>query len=201
MAYSDFTLKKVKEEFGINVVENRGVFSHLKGAEVSDILQTILGYNVPLAMAIGTEKARSEMIVVNVLIEVKKILDEEISIFSGVNFDVDKERSLNGFCDFIISKSQEQFYINAPVIAIVESKDDKTTSGLGQCIAEMYASTIFNEKEGQQLSAIYGVITTGSNWRFLKYKDKTAFIDLDEYPIENVGRIIGILLQMINQSA
>ena len=198
MPYSDFTLKKVKEELNINVVENREMFSHIKGIEVSDILLTILKYNVPLAVAIGTEKARSEMIVVNVLIEIKRILEEKISLFSGVNFDVDKGRSLNGFCDFIISKSPEQFYINAPVIAIVESKDDKTTSGLGQCVAEMYALSIFNEKDKLQLPTIYGAITTGSNWRFLKYKDNTAFIDLDEYPIENTSKVVGILVEMVS---
>jgi hypothetical protein len=201
MSYSDFTLKKVKEELNIKVVENRDMFSHIKETKVSDILLTILKYNVPLAIAIGTEKARSEMIVVNVLIEVKRILEEKISLFSGINFDVDKSRSLNGFCDFIISKSPEQFYINAPVVAIVESKDDKTTSGLGQCIAEMYASSIFNEKDEQQLPAIYGVITTGNNWRFLKYKDNKAFIDLDEYSIENISKVVGILVQMVSQNA
>jgi hypothetical protein len=105
MSYSDFTLKKVKEELNVKVVENRDMFSHIKETEASDILLTILKYNVPLAIAIGTEKARSEMIVVNVLIEVKRILEEKISLFSGVNFDVDKSRNLNGFCDFIISKS------------------------------------------------------------------------------------------------
>jgi len=201
MSYSDFTLKKVKEELNIRVVENRDLFSQIKEVEVSDILSNILKYNVPLAIAIGTEKARSEMIVVNVLIEVKRILEEKISLFSGINFDVDKSRSLNGFCDFIISKSPEQFYINAPVIAIVESKDDKTTSGLGQCVAEMYAFSIFNEKDNVQLPTIYGAITTGSNWRFLKYKDNTAFIDLDEYSIENTKKVVGILLQMISQEA
>jgi hypothetical protein len=72
---------------------------------------------------------------------------------------------------------------------------------LGQCVAEMYASSIFNEKEKLQLPAIYGAITTGSNWRFLKYKDNTAFIDLDEYPIENTSKIVGILVQMVSQKA
>jgi hypothetical protein len=201
MSYSDFTLKRVKEELQINVVENRDIFSHIKETEVSEILLTILKYNVPLAVAIGTEKARSEMIIVNVLIEVKRILEEKISLFSGINFEVDKARSLNGFCDFMISKSPEQFYLNAPVIAIVESKDDKTTSGLGQCVAEMYASSIFNEKDELQLPIIYGAITTGSNWRFLKYKDHTAFIDLNEYSIENTRKIVGILVDMVNQNA
>ncbi len=201
MPYSEFTLKKVKEELNINVVENRELFSRVEGLEVSDFLMKVMKYNVPLAMAIGTEKARSEMIVVNILIELKRILEEKISLFSGVNFDVDKEKNLNGFCDFMICKSPEQFYITAPVIAVVEAKDDKTTSGLGQCIAEMYASSLFNQKEGSPLPVIYGAVTTGSNWRFLKLKDNTAFIDFNEYSIENTSNIIGILVQMIKQNA
>lgn len=198
MAYSDFTLKMVKEKFNIQVIENTAMFADSAEVAISDILRGSLQYNVPLALAIGTEKARSEMIVVNILIEVKKILHERVSIFSGINFDVDKDRGLNGFCDFIISQSQEQFYVNAPVIAVVESKDDKTTSGLGQCIAELCAAEIFNAKEGRELATLYGVITTGSNWRFLRYSKQTAFIDLDEYTIEQPSKIVGILVQMAN---
>lgn len=198
MLYSDFTLKRVKKELNLDIVEKRDIFSHIKEIEVSNILLDILKYNVPLA--IGTEKARSEMIIVNVLIEIKRISEEKISLFSGINLDVDKVRGLNGFCDFIISKSPEQFYINAPIIAVIESKDDKTTSGLGQCIAEMYASNIFNEQNELQIATIYGVITTGNNWRFLKYKENTAFINLDEYPIKNISKIIWILTEMVNQN-
>ncbi len=198
MLYSDFTLKRVKKELNLDIVEKRDIFSHIKEIEVSNILLDILKYNVPLA--IGTEKARSEMIIVNVLIEIKRISEEKISLFSGINLDVDKVRGLNGFCDFIISKSPEQFYINAPIIAVIESKDGKTTSGLGQCIAEMYASNIFNEQNELQIATIYGVITTGNNWRFLKYKENTAFINLDEYPIKNISKIIWILTEMVNQN-
>jgi hypothetical protein len=61
----------------------------------------------------------------------------------------------------------------------------------------MYASSIFNEKDELQLPTIYGAITTGNNWRFLKYKDNTAFIDLDEYPIENASKVVGILVKMV----
>ncbi len=61
MPYSDFTLKKVKEELNLKVIENRDMFSHIKEMEVSDILSNILKYNVPLAVAIGTapESART----------------------------------------------------------------------------------------------------------------------------------------------
>lgn len=197
MAYSDFTLKKVKAELAVNIIERQGFFANIHEIVPGELLQAILHYNTPLALAIGTEKARSEMIIVNILIEIKKLLHDQISIFSGINFDVDKEKGLNGFCDFIISKSPEQLYLSAPVIAIVEAKDDKTTSGLGQCIAELYAADIFNQQEHQPQPCLYGIVTTGSNWRFIHYQHQTATIDLDEYTLAHLNKIIGILVQML----
>jgi len=201
MSYSDFTLKKVKQKLDIKVVENKDLFSLIPEIEVSDYLSTTLKYNLPLALAVGTEKARSELIIANVLLEVRKLLKEEISFFSGINLDVDKDKDLNGFCDFIISKSSEQFYLNAPIITIVEAKNENITGGLGQCIAEMFASSIFNEKEGEPLPKIYGAVTTGNTWRFLEYQDHTAFIDMVEYHITHVNKIVGILAEMSHQNA
>ncbi len=74
MPYSNFTLKKVKEEFGLEIVENRDLFSTVKEVEVSDYLKMTLDYNVPLALAISTEKSRSELIISNVLLELKKLM-------------------------------------------------------------------------------------------------------------------------------
>jgi hypothetical protein len=201
MPYSNFTLKRVKEEFDLDVVENRDLFSTIEEVEVSDYLETTLNYNVPLALAISTEKARSEMIISNVLIELKKLLNDEIGLFSGINLDIDKDRDLNGFCDYIISKSSEQFYLNSPIVAIVEAKNEQLTSGLGQCIAEMIASKIFNENEGNNVDKIYGAVTTGNTWKFLKYINNTAYIDKLEYHIANVNMIMGIFVKMVHQEA
>jgi len=201
MPYSDFTLKRVKEELNVNVIEDRDLFSYIQEIQISDYLLATLKYNVPLAMAVGTEKIRSELIIANVLLEVRRILGNKISFFSGVNLDVDKGKSLTGFCDFIISKSQEQFYMSAPIITVVEAKNEHIAGGLGQCIAEMYASSIFNDKEGSHLPIIYGAVTTGNTWKFLKYKDNMAYIDLQEYYIANATKIVGVLVEMVKQSA
>jgi len=201
MSYSDFTLKKAKQELNIKVVEDKDLFSQIQEIQVSDYLSTTLKYNLPLALAVGTEKARSELIIVNVLLEVRKLLTEQISVFSGILLDVDKEKDLNGFCDFIISKSPEQYYLNAPIITIVEAQNENITGGLGQCIAEMLASSIFNDREGEHLPKIYGAVTTGNTWRFLEYQDNTAFVDLIEYHITNVNKIVGILVEMSNENA
>ncbi|MEK8019467.1 MAG: hypothetical protein VSS75_021550 [Candidatus Parabeggiatoa sp.] len=156
MSYSNFTLKRVKKELKIKVIEDKDLFSKIKEIQVSDYLLTTLKYNMPLALAVGTEKVRSELLIANILLEVRRLLNDQISFFSGILLDVDKERDLNGFCDFIISKSPEQFYLNAPIITIVEAKNENITGGLGQCIAEMFASNLFNEKEEAPLPKIYG---------------------------------------------
>jgi len=201
MSYSDFTLKKVKEQLKIKVVEDRDLFSKTNEVEISDYLSTTLKYNVPLALAVGTEKFRSELIIANILLEVRRILKDKISLFSGINLEVDKQQDLNGFCDFLISKSPEQYYLNAPIITIVEAKNENISGGLGQCIAEMFAAYLFNEKEGLILPNIYGVVTTGNIWKFLKYELNTVYIDVPEYHVTNINKIVGILVNMVNQEA
>ncbi len=201
MAYSDFDLKKVKQELGVTLRERQNVFSAIKSINISSTLDSILKENVPLARAINTEKARSELIIANILVEVRKILKHKISLFSGIEFNVDKEKGLNGFCDFIISSSQEQLLLTSPVIVVVEAKNENIIAGLGQCIAEMVAASIFNNAEGNEVIRLYGSVTTGTAWKFIKMEGFNVLIDLDEYVIENPNKIIGILLEMLTQNA
>jgi hypothetical protein len=194
MPYSDFDLKSVKQKLGVHLSEQQGLFASAPCADLRPAFQDILHENVPLARAVNTEKARSELIISPVLVELRKMLKHSVSLFSGIEFNVDKEKGLNGFCDFIISASTEQLVLNSPVIAVV---DENIIGGLGQCIAEMVAASLFNKAEGDQPGQeIYGVVTTGTAWKFLKMKEWQVFIDLDEYSIENPGKIIGILLNM-----
>jgi len=202
MSYSNFTIKQVQDDFNLEIVEKLGIFSKIEPSEISEYFAITLEENIPLAVSINTEKARSELLISNVLIEVRKIFDRKISFFSGVEFSIDKEKNLNGFCDFIISLSPEQLFIKSPIITLVEAKNENLMSGLGQCVAEMIAARMFNEKEGNKVPIIYGLITTGIFWRFLKLKDNTIHIDLRDYSIEdNPGRIIGILSTMVKQEA
>ena len=201
MPYSNFSLKGVKKELEVSLVENENLFSDVKSVEISQILKNILAENIPLARAINTEKARSELIIANILVEVRKIFEHKISLFSGIEFNVDKDNNLNGFCDFIISASPEQLMLSAPIITIVEAKNENIIGVLGQCIAEMVAADIFNKNEGNHIDQVYGVVTTGTAWKFLQLSDKKAYIDLDEYYIDMPGKIIGILSKMVEQKA
>lgn len=196
MSYSDFDLKTIENQFQLTLIEDRDVFSHLQEITISDLLHTLLKTNVPLAQAIGTEKAKSELIIINIILELKR--QYNIGLFSGIEFNVDKAKGLNGFCDFLITKSPEQLFIKAPVIALVEAKNENIIGGLGQCAAEMIAARIFNTKENQPYDTIYGAVTTGHAWKFLKLEANNLIIDIEDYYIKNPGKILAILATMIN---
>jgi hypothetical protein len=153
--------------------------------------------NIPLAQAISTEKAKSEMIIAPVLIEVRRLLDNQISLFSGIDFNVDIEKGLNGFCDFLISLSPQQLYVTSPVIALVEAKNDNLKQGLAQCMAEMIAAEKLNQSEGNNIKSIYGCVTNGNQWLFLQLTNNKVIVDLDEYYINQPEKIIGIFVNMI----
>lgn len=198
MAYSDFTLSEVKDKFLLSLNEKSNLFDDVKEIDYSEHLKETLKYNTPLGVSINTEKARSELIVAPVLVEIVKKLEHQISLFSGSELNVDKSKGLNGVCDFIISLSTEQFFLNAPIIAIVEAKNDNINSGLGQCISEMLSSKLFNEQKANSIKNTYGVVTTGSLWKFMKLSGNIVWIDLDEYHISNVSKIIAIFVSIID---
>jgi len=193
MSYSNFTLSKVKKDFSITTAETERLFSQIAPVQPSELLMLNLKENLSLATAINTEKARSELIIMPVLTEVRRILKGQVSLFSGAEFNVDLEQGLNDTCDFILARSPEQFFITKPVITIVEAKRENIPSGLGQCIATMIAARQFNEQEGEPIDIIYGVVTTGTDWKFLKLIQQGAYIDSSDYFISEVDRILGIL--------
>lgn len=201
MAYSDFTLETIQQSFDLTLIEDQGLFSSVPETEISQILKDNLAIKVPLALAINTEKARSEFIISEILIELKRILNGKISLFSGINLDVDQEKGLNGYCDFIVSQSPEQFFLKAPVITIVEAKNENIPSGIGQCIAEMIAARLFNERAASPIAKLYGAVTIGNIWKFLKYAQDTIYIDQQEYYINDPAKIVGILVAMVTGTA
>ena len=198
MSYSRFTLEEVLTKFNLNVVEKLGKFNQLPEVSPSKFIQEALEYYLPLAVAIASEKARSVFIIAPILAEVKKISNNQISLFSGIEFNVNPELGLNGFCDFIISLSAQQIVLKAPVIILVEAKNDNLRNGLAQCIAEMVAAQIFNHSKGKEISKIYGVVTTGTAWQFLELEAQTIIIDLEEYSVYNLPKILGILNSFVS---
>ena len=201
MAYSNFTLPAARAAFQLKEVDIAGLFSDIEPVTPSELLTSILARKIPLATAIGTEKAKSEMIVADVLVELREQLDHRISLFSGIDFNVDDELGLTGVCDFVISLSPVQFDLEAPIIVLVEAKNDNLEIGLGQCVAEMVAAQHFNAEQGNEIPRIYGATTSGTEWRFLKLEGQELQIDMLPYQIERCDKVLGILSSMVAQKA
>ncbi len=196
MAYSDFTLRSVKTQFDLTIEETADLFSSVPEMQPRPEFLARLKETSPLALAIGSEKARSEFLIAPVLSEIWFMTNRRTALFSGVDFDIDIANGLFGYCDYIVARSPEQFYIEAPIVMLVEAKKEDMKKGYGQCIAEMIAAQRFNAQEEAAVSKIYGVVTTGDRWKFLELEGATARIDAADYYIENTGKILGILLHL-----
>jgi hypothetical protein len=197
MPYSQFTnISKVKEAFGLKTQEGGRFLPVTKPIEASATLTAYLEESLPLVSS-ASEKARSEGIIYPILLEVRRILNRQISLFSGEDFTVDEAVGLNGMCDFLLSRSPEVLEIEAPCIVIVEAKKADLRTGFGQCIAEMVAAQRFNAAKNRLIPVIYGSITSGTQWRFLKLEDNIVTIDLMDYPLPPVEQILGFLVWML----
>ncbi len=197
MAYDTFTFDELRRQFSLEIAERPALFGDVKPVAISALLRQILDEGAPLAIAMSTEKARSELIVAPVLMEVRRQCGGRVSLFSGMEFTVDRLQGLTGFCDFLMTASPSQIDIQAPVLAVVEAKNDNIRSGLPQCIAEMHAAALFNERDGQPRRAIFGAVTTGSLWTFLRLDGSHVDIDRDEYYLRDLERVVGVLLSML----
>jgi hypothetical protein len=194
MSYRDFTLPKVQQDFGLTTNTTQQLFAGVAPVPLSETLRRYLDDFQPLGMSIPTEKGRSELLVAPLLAEVWRRSGHQVSLYSGVELNVDEATGLTGVCDFLLGKSPQLFYVEAPIVAVVEAKRDSIPEGLGQCAAEMVALQRFNQKANKPSDPVYGCVTTGSLWRFLRLSDKRLEIDLDEYHLGQVDRILGVLL-------
>ena len=198
MAYSDFTLREVIKRFSLTLDESRDLFGNVAPVPASAFLQTTLADSGPLALALSTEKARSEFLIAPILLEVRRVSERQISLFSGQDFSVEPSEGLAGMCDFLFSRSPEQYLIQSPIMMVVEAKNENFKTGIGQCVAEMIAAQRFNEREENVVSTIYGAVTTGDIWKFLQLEGTAVSLDSRVYYVDRLDAILGVLLHMVS---
>ena len=190
MSYSDFTLESVIANFGLTV-GSVGLFENLK----SEIVPTWLVESLQRGRAAApmvSEKARSEILVMPVLMGAREIASEAVSIFSGQRLDVDPARGLTGECDFILASGETVPVLRSPILMIVEAKKGDVEASIGQCVAQMVGGRLFNEHAGVE-RPMYGCVTTGDVWQFLILEDSRLGIERQLYFINNVGAILTML--------
>jgi hypothetical protein len=196
MSYPEFSWAKAKQDFGLTTVEGGRFLPDITAVQPSGLLQETLKWGIPWAIAVGNEKARSEAIINPILLEVKTILDGRVSVFSGEEFLVDPSVGLNGVCDFLVSRSAEQIAVEAPVLVVVEAKKDDLKQGMGQCLSSMVAAQRFNQQQGRSVPSIYGSVSTGTVWRFLRLEELVVTVDFTDYAIPPVDLVLSLLVWM-----
>ena len=196
MAFRDFSFPEVQVTLGLTLRE-AALFAGVPPLDLSESFRERMEGDVPLALAINTEKARSEFIIAPVLSELRRHLRGRFALFSGVEFNVDPGRGLNGFCDFLFTRSPLQPVVTAPVIAVAEAKNDNLRSGLGQCIAATVAAREFNANAHTDMPTVYGVVTTGGAWKFLRLDGTVLTLDVREYFVAELPAIMGILAHIL----
>jgi hypothetical protein len=196
MAFSDFDLKTAVQKFALTEVRDLDLFRDVEALEPSEFLRVWLDKFAPVALGVNSERARSEYIIAPMLAETKLRVGPSVNVLAGVAFEVDKGQGLAGFCDYLLVRSPEFYYIQGPFLAVVEAKKEDLVAGLGQCVAEMVAIRLFNEREGTPLAVVFGCVTSGSIWRFLKLEGAQLVIDLPEYHLRDAAKILGILVSI-----
>ncbi len=198
MAYSEFTsLAQAIDAFTLEVAEGREIIVP-QTVEPTAFLTEALARELDWAIAVGTEQSRREALTHNLLLEVREQTQRQVAVFSGKEFNVDPSAGLNGYCDYLISLSSIQSVIMAPVAIITEAKKGDLDLGVGQCVAGMVAAQQYNQNHGKPLSAVYGSVTSGTLWKFVKLHQQQLTIDLMEYPVPPVHQVLGMLMTIVH---
>jgi hypothetical protein len=191
MAYSDFTFAKLKKRFKITQ-ESVYLFEGISIAPLVPSAKLLDDLKEAEQMPMLTEKAKSEYLIAPFVKDLKR-RHPNLSIFSGYSLNIDAENELNGAPDFIISKRPRIVEIEAPIFCIMETKNKTVEEGYAQCAAEMYAACLFNEQMNEPLATIYGAVTNGFDWVFLKYENLTIQIDMNRYYLGNLPQLLGVM--------
>ncbi len=195
MSYSDFTLRDLQKKFGIkNRVEH--LFKKFEPLIPSDWLKLTLNKTTQLPSR--SEKSKSETIVFPILVELRDRNNNFITIYSGDNLTADEKSGLKGECDFIITKDTGTFDINYPIMQMVEAKKNDIEIGIPQCAAQMVGAKIYNEKNDTKLEYIYGCVTTGDEWLFLKLGSE-LIIDKRKYFSNELGELLAVFQNIVDQ--
>lgn len=120
-----------------------------------------------------------------------------INLFSGTEFPADPDAGLTGFIDFLIGLGPQLSRVSTPFVVVFEAKRDNIAEGYGQCIAAAVGAQRFNQRTGRPVETIYGCVTTGINWKFLRLEGNRVTFDMPEYTIQQPNRLLGLLAHMI----
>jgi len=197
MVFSDFALRRALATFDLTEERDTDLFADVTPLPLGETLRNALEELVPVARGVNSEKARSEFLVLPLLLEARRRACGPVNVLPGLTLDVDRTRGLNGYCDYVIARSPDYYFLRGPLLVVFEAKREDLIAGLGQCAAAMVAVREFNEQDGSPVPAVFGCVTSGTNWLFLRLSENVLAIDRREYYLHEADRVLAILLHII----
>lgn len=196
LVYSQITFQDLRDRFGIQV-ETESFLPDVSPLALPDWLIKYLTINHLSPALAKSEKAVSEMLIAPVLSAVKENNADTVALFSGEPLTLPGE--LSGICDFIIAANPKAFLPEPPILILVEAKKQDLYGGIPQCVAEMLAARSVNERAGIQYDAIFGCVTTGNEWLFLKLAGSRAITEPTIFYYPQLDRVLGVFQWIIGQ--
>ena len=195
MAYRDFSLEQIRKQLGVtNHVDN--LFGEVSPLAETDKLRQDL--QIASLLPARSEKAKSELIVMPILIELMTQNDAFFTIYSGEILAADAARGLTGECDFILARNTGTFDIDVPMMIVVEAKKHDMDIGIPQCAAQMIGVQTFNQDRGESIDTVYGCVTTADDWLFMKLEGNRLTVDYQKYYLSDLNTLLGVFQRIIN---
>ncbi|MEN8216347.1 MAG: hypothetical protein ABFS56_08210 [Pseudomonadota bacterium] len=188
--YRDYKAFELEKLFKINIKNNEDLFSHFKpsGKDYTSLQADVKKMSSRLRLSkFDNEATRGSLLVSRILWESGTVYNLGVFFEPLVSLSPEDTpalpHQLNGKYDAALSLDEIDFA--SPIISIVEVKRSSLSDGLGQCIAEMYATL----KEFKQ-DKVYGIITDGEVWEFLLLENSVLSVDENNYHIRYVADIV-----------
>jgi hypothetical protein len=197
MAFSEFRYPEVLTQLGLSYAAAGDLFPDVPPLPPLPATRDMLRITTRLATMNNNEKARSEWIVAPLLGDVWGRYDGRVGLYSGIDFQADPAAGLVGFCDFAFCRGPQQVTFTPPTLLVFEAKRDNLHEGLGQCVAGVVGAQRFNRRHGVDEPHLYGCVTTGSLWQFLRLSGTTLTLDMNEYNTGQLDRILGVIAAVI----
>ncbi len=197
MAFSDFAYPDVLTQLSLQYAPPEDLFAGVPPLAPTQGLALSFPAALQLAEFVSTEKARSEWMIAPLLADFWGRYGGRIGVYSGMTFAADPPNGLVGVCDFLVSRGPQQTAVTPPVVVIFEAKNESIAGGLGQCVAAMVGADRANRSVGQPADAIFGCVTTGTAWRFLRLRNNTVTLDSHVRTIDHADQLLGILVHIV----
>lgn len=190
-SFSQITRIDLSKDFEINIFQ--GIFlPQVESVPVPSWLQHVIESRRGSLATMRTEKSISEAFIAPILMAVEDEYKDKIRVFSGEPLITDE---LSGVCDFLITKDPKAFDPQGGYFILVEAKKQDLLSGVPQCVAEMYAAQTLNGNS----DTVYGCVSIGVEWIFIKLEGKNATTDPTIFTITEVDKILGVFGWIINR--